>query len=138
MFGLVTKKKHNYIVNGLEGTILRLRESLETYKVFNKNQRKKMESQAKQIIEQTEKIVELERRLSGAVEGLSVHDVEVMRARANGGYIYTVYRSDGAVAVVYVPMSSKHPDYEAKKIAGFTKSNMVGVKAERWTLDNIK
>ena len=37
--------------------------------------------------------------------------------------IYSIYKGDAFFGSYAVPMSSKNPDYDAKKAAGFTKKH---------------
>lgn len=118
------KSKHLKITNALEKQVDGLRDYY----------RKKIDGMQQYNVQLIEQINELNGRLANAVEGLATRDVEVLQAKQQGLYIYSVFRNSELIKIVRIPMSSKNYDYMAKKAVGLKDSEMKGVKAVRWVI----
>lgn len=113
----ITKKKHNAIISKLEE--------------HNESLKGRISSLTKEQTSADLEIMDLQNRLYRAVEGLTSNEVQILKAKLAGNYIYTV--TCGAdVKTVRVPMNSKNWDGDAKRMAGYSRKD--NCKAERWKI----
>ena len=121
---LMLKITHERITNGLRKQIEGLRE----------HYKKKIEELSKYNVELVEQVCELKSKLANAVEGLTAKEKEVLEAKREGLYVYSLYRGEEFIDNVRIPMQVKNYDYEAKKAAGLKGDKMKGVRAVRWVI----
>jgi predicted nuclease with TOPRIM domain len=121
---LMLKITHERITNGLRKQIEELRE----------HYKKKIEELSKYNVELVEQVCELKSKLANAVEGLTAKEKEVLEAKREGLYVYSLYRGEEFIDNVRIPMQVKNYDYEAKKAAGLKGDKMKGVRAVRWVI----
>lgn len=121
---LMLKITHERITNGLRKQIEGLRE----------HYKKKIEELSKYNVELVEQVCELKSKLANAVEGLTAKEKEVLEAKREGLYVYSLYRGEEFIDNVRISMQVKNYDYEAKKAAGLKGDKMKGVRAVRWVI----